>query len=75
MTLPIAREFARFGVRVLTIAPGIFETPLLGNLPKEVQESLGQPSEYAAPVKHIVENQIRNGEVIRLGGAIRMAPK
>ena len=85
MTLPIAREFARFGVRVMTIAPGIFETPLLGNLSKEVQESLGQqvpfparlgqPSEFAALVKHIVENQMLNGEVIRLDGAIRMAPK
>jgi NAD(P)-dependent dehydrogenase (short-subunit alcohol dehydrogenase family) len=85
MTLPIAREFARFGVRVMTIAPGIFETPLLGALPKEAQASLGQqvpfparlgqPSEYAALVKHIVENQMLNGEVIRLDGAIRMAPK
>ena len=80
-----AREFARFGIRVITIAPGIFETPLLGSLSKEVQESLGQqvpfpsrlgqPSEYAALVKHIVENQMLNGEVIRLDGAIRMAPK
>jgi len=85
MTLPIAREFARFGVRVMTIAPGIFETPLLSGMPKEVQESLGrqvpfparlgQPSEYAALVKHIVENQMLNGEVIRLDGAIRMTPK
>ncbi len=85
MTLPIAREFARFGVRVMTIAPGIFETPLLVNLSKEVKESLGQqvpfparlgqPSEYAALIKHIVENQMLNGEVIRLDGAIRMAPK
>jgi NAD(P)-dependent dehydrogenase (short-subunit alcohol dehydrogenase family) len=85
MTLPIARELARFGVRVMTIAPGIFETPLLGGLSKEVRESLGQqvpfpsrlgqPSEYAALVKHIVENQMLNGEVIRLDGAIRMAPK
>jgi NAD(P)-dependent dehydrogenase (short-subunit alcohol dehydrogenase family) len=85
MTLPIAREFARFGIRVMSIAPGIFETPLLGNLSKEVRDSLGQqvpfparlgqPSEYAALVKHIVENQMLNGEVIRLDGAIRMAPK
>jgi NAD(P)-dependent dehydrogenase (short-subunit alcohol dehydrogenase family) len=70
---------------MMTIAPGIFETPLLGNLPKEVQDSLGQqvpfpsrlgqPAEYAALVKHIVENQMLNGEVIRLDGAIRMAPK
>ena len=85
MTLPIAREFARFGIRVMTIAPGIFETPLLGNLPKEVQESLGQqvpfpsrlgrPEEFASLVRHIVENQMLNGEVIRLDGGIRMAPK
>jgi NAD(P)-dependent dehydrogenase (short-subunit alcohol dehydrogenase family) len=85
MTLPIAREFARFGIRVMTIAPGIFETPLLGSLSKEIQDSLGQqvpfpsrlgqPSEYAALVRHIVENQMLNGEVIRLDGAIRMAPK
>ncbi len=85
MTLPIAREFARYGIRVMTIAPGIFETPLLAGLPKEAQEllgkqvpfpaRLGQPSEYAALVKHIVENQMLNGEVIRLDGAIRMAPK
>jgi NAD(P)-dependent dehydrogenase (short-subunit alcohol dehydrogenase family) len=85
MTLPIARELARFGIRVMTIAPGIFETPLLGNLPKEAQESLGhqvpfparlgQPAEYAALVGHILENQMLNGEVIRLDGAIRMAPK
>lgn len=85
MTLPIAREFARYGIRVMTIAPGIFETPLLAGLPKEAQESLGkqvpfparlgQPGEYAALVKHIVENQMLNGEVIRLDGAIRMAPR
>lgn len=85
MTLPIAREFARYGIRVMTIAPGIFETPLLAGLPKEAQDSLGkqvpfparlgQPGEYAALVKHIVENQMLNGEVIRLDGAIRMAPK
>jgi NAD(P)-dependent dehydrogenase (short-subunit alcohol dehydrogenase family) len=85
MTLPIARELARFGIRVMTIAPGIFETPLLGNLSKEVQESLGQqvpfparlgrPEEFASLVQHIVKNQMLNGEVIRLDGAIRMAPK
>jgi NAD(P)-dependent dehydrogenase (short-subunit alcohol dehydrogenase family) len=85
MTLPIAREFARYGIRVMTIAPGIFETPLLAGLPKEAQESLGkqvpfparlgQPGEYAALVRHIIENQMLNGEVIRLDGAIRMAPK
>jgi NAD(P)-dependent dehydrogenase (short-subunit alcohol dehydrogenase family) len=85
MTLPIARELARFGIRVMTIAPGIFETPLLGSLPEEARQSLGQqvpfparlgqPSEFAALVAHIVENQMLNGEVIRLDGAIRMAPK
>jgi NAD(P)-dependent dehydrogenase (short-subunit alcohol dehydrogenase family) len=85
MTLPIARELARFGIRVMTIAPGIFETPLLAGLPKEAQESLGKqvpfparlghPDEYAALVAHIVENQMLNGEVIRLDGAIRMAPR
>jgi NAD(P)-dependent dehydrogenase (short-subunit alcohol dehydrogenase family) len=85
MTLPIARDLARSGIRVMTIAPGIFLTPMLHSLPKEVQDSLGaqvpfpsrlgQPSEYAALVKHIVENPMLNGEVIRLDGAIRMAPK
>lgn len=85
MTLPIAREFARFGIRVMTIAPGIFETPLLAGLPDEAKESLGaqvpfparlgMPEEFAALVKHIIENQMLNGEVIRLDGAIRMAPK
>lgn len=85
MTLPIARELARFGIRVMTIAPGIFETPLLAGMPEEVRASLGQqvpfparlgqPSEYAALAQHIIENQMLNGEVIRLDGAIRMAPK
>ena len=85
MTLPIARELARFGIRVMTIAPGIFETPMLLGLPKEAQDSLGkmvpfpprlgQPSEYAALAKHIIENEMLNGEVIRIDGAIRMAPK
>ena len=85
MTLPIARELARFGIRVMTIAPGIFETPMLLGMPPEVQESLGKmvpfpsrlgkPAEYAALVKHIAENEMLNGEVIRLDGAIRMAPK
>jgi NAD(P)-dependent dehydrogenase (short-subunit alcohol dehydrogenase family) len=85
MTLPIARDLARSGIRVCTIAPGIFLTPMLHSLPKEVQDSLGaqvpfpsrlgQPSEYAALAKHIVENEMLNGEVIRLDGAIRMAPK
>jgi NAD(P)-dependent dehydrogenase (short-subunit alcohol dehydrogenase family) len=83
MTLPIARELARFGIRVMTIAPGLFETPLLAGLPEEVRQSLGQqvpfparlgqPHEYAALVKHIIENQMLNGEVIRLDGAICMA--
>jgi NAD(P)-dependent dehydrogenase (short-subunit alcohol dehydrogenase family) len=85
MTLPIARELARYGIRVMTVAPGIFETPMLLGLPAEVQQSLGKtipfpsrlgrPAEFAALVKHIVENAMLNGEVIRLDGAIRMAPK
>ena len=85
MTLPLAREFARYGIRVMTIAPGIFDTPMLAGLPEAARESLGQqvpfpsrlgkPSEYAALVKHIIENEMLNGEVIRLDGAIRMAAK
>lgn len=85
MTLPIARELARHGIRVMTIAPGIFETPLLSGLPEDVRDSLGkqvpfpsrlgQPEEYAALAEHIVENEMLNGEVIRLDGAIRMQPK
>jgi NAD(P)-dependent dehydrogenase (short-subunit alcohol dehydrogenase family) len=85
MTLPIARELARFGIRVMTIAPGIFETPMLLGMPQEVQDALGKmvpfpsrlgkPAEYAALVRHIVENEMLNGEVIRLDGAIRMQPK
>ncbi|MGE0444265.1 MAG: SDR family NAD(P)-dependent oxidoreductase [Vicinamibacterales bacterium] len=85
MTLPMAREFARIGVRVMTIAPGTFDTPLLAGLPEAARESLaqqvpfpsrlGRPPEYAALVRHIVENEMLNGEVIRLDGAIRMAPK
>jgi len=85
MTLPIARELARYGIRIVTIAPGIFDTPLLGALPEEVRKSLGQqvpfparlgqPPEYAALVRHIIENDMLNGETIRLDGAIRMAPK
>lgn len=85
MTLPIAREFARMGVRVLCIAPGIFETPMLQNLPEEIKDSLGkqipfpsrlgQPAEFASLVKQIIENQMLNGEVIRLDGAIRMAAR
>ncbi len=85
MTLPIARDLSRSGIRVMTIAPGIFLTPMLLGLPKEAQDSLGkmvpfpprlgQPSEFAALAKHIIENEMLNGEVIRLDGAIRMAPK
>jgi NAD(P)-dependent dehydrogenase (short-subunit alcohol dehydrogenase family) len=85
MTLPIARELARYGIRVMTIAPGIFDTPLMASLPQAARESLatqvpfpprlGNPPEYAALVKHIIENEMLNGEVIRLDGAIRMGPK
>ena len=85
MTLPIAREFARMGVRVMAIAPGTFDTPLLAGLPQAARDSLaqqvpfpsrlGRPEEYAALVRHIFENEMLNGEVIRLDGAIRMAPK
>jgi len=85
LTLPVARELARYGIRVVTIAPGIMETPMLLGMPAEVQESLGKmvpfpsrmgkPSEYASLVKHIAENTYLNGEVIRLDGAIRMGVK
>jgi NAD(P)-dependent dehydrogenase (short-subunit alcohol dehydrogenase family) len=85
MTLPIARELAEYGIRVVSIAPGIFDTPMLGALPEEVRKSLGAqvpfpkrlglPKEYAALARHIVENRMLNGEVIRLDGAIRMAPR
>jgi NAD(P)-dependent dehydrogenase (short-subunit alcohol dehydrogenase family) len=85
MTLPIARDLSRNGIRVCTIAPGIFETPMLHGLPKDVQDSLGKqvpfpsrlgrPVEYAQVVKAIVEVEMLNGETIRLDGAIRMAPK
>ena len=85
MTLPIARELAKNGIRVVSIAPGIFETPMLAGLPADVQASLGKmvpfpprmgrPSEFAALVRAIVENPMLNGETIRLDGAIRMAPK
>ena len=85
MTLPIARELARYGIRVMTIAPGIFETPMMDGLPPEVQTSLGamvpfpprlgRPAEFAGLAMHIFENVMLNGEVIRLDGAIRMAPK
>ena len=85
ITLPIARELARYGIRVMAIAPGIFDTPLMASLPQAARESLaaqvpfpprlGKPPEYAALVRHIIENEMLNGEVIRLDGAIRMAPK
>jgi NAD(P)-dependent dehydrogenase (short-subunit alcohol dehydrogenase family) len=85
LTLPIARELARSGIRVMTIAPGIFDTPLLAGLPEAARVSLGQqvpfpsrlgrPDEYAALVEHIIENGMLNGGVIRLDGALRMAPK
>ncbi len=82
MTLPIARDLARYGIRVCTIAPGIFDTPLLGSLPDDVRASLGaqmpfpqrlgQPAEFAQMAQHIVENEMLNGETIRLDGALRM---
>jgi NAD(P)-dependent dehydrogenase (short-subunit alcohol dehydrogenase family) len=85
LTLPVAREFAPLGIRVVTIAPGIFDTPLLAALPEAARASLGQqvpfpsrlgrPSEYGALVGHIIENEMLNGEVIRLDGALRMAPR
>jgi NAD(P)-dependent dehydrogenase (short-subunit alcohol dehydrogenase family) len=85
LTLPAARELARFGVRVMTIAPGIFDTPLLAGLPEPARQSLaqqvpfpprlGRPEEFAALVRHIIENEMLNGEVIRLDGAMRMGPK
>jgi NAD(P)-dependent dehydrogenase (short-subunit alcohol dehydrogenase family) len=85
LTLPVARELARIGVRVMTIAPGTFDTPLMAGLPDAARQSLaqqvpfpsrlGRPPEYAALVRHIFENEMLNGEVIRLDGAIRMAPK
>ena len=85
MTLPIARDLSRSGIRVMTIAPGIFETPMLLGMPQEVQDALGKmvpfpsrlgrPKEYAQLVRHIAENEMLNGEVIRLDGAIRMQPK
>jgi NAD(P)-dependent dehydrogenase (short-subunit alcohol dehydrogenase family) len=85
MTLPLAREFARDLIRVVTIAPGIFETPMMAGLPQAAQDSLaaqvphpsrlGRPSEYASLVRHIVDNPMLNGETIRLDGAIRMQPK
>jgi NAD(P)-dependent dehydrogenase (short-subunit alcohol dehydrogenase family) len=85
MTLPMARELAAFGIRVVTIAPGLFLTPMMAALPAEAQESLGKqvpfpprlgrPQEYAAFVRQVVENPMLNGETIRLDGAIRMAPR
>lgn len=85
MTLPIARELARYGIRVVTIAPGIFDTPMMASLPEAARQSLaqqvpfpprlGRPEEYAALAQHIVENEMLNGAVIRLDGAIRMAPR
>jgi NAD(P)-dependent dehydrogenase (short-subunit alcohol dehydrogenase family) len=85
MTLPLAREFAQSQIRVCTIAPGIFDTPMMAGLPEAARESLGkqtpfparlgQPREYAALARHIFENQMLNGEVIRLDGAIRLAPR
>ena len=85
MTLPMARELAAFGIRVLTIAPGLFLTPMMASLPAEAQESLGRqvpfpprlghPPEYASLVREVIENRMLNGETIRLDGAIRMAPR
>lgn len=85
LTLPVAREFAALGIRVVTIAPGIFDTPLLAALPEAARASLGQqvpfpsrlgqPREYAALARHVIENEMLNGEVIRLDGALRMAPR
>src|SRR5207253_720427 len=85
LTLPAARELARFGIRVVAIAPGIFDTPLLAGLPEPARQSLGQqvpfpprlgrPEEFAALVRHVIENEMLNGAVLRLDGALRMAAK
>src|SRR5690606_4655287 len=85
LTLPAARDLSRAGIRVCTIAPGIFKTPMMAGLPEDAQKSLGQqvpfpprlgePAEYASLACHIVDNQMLNGETIRLDGAIRMAPR
>jgi len=85
LTLPAARELARYGIRVVTIAPGIFETPMMAGMPQAVQDALGasvpfpsrlgRPAEYAALVRHICRNVMLNGEVIRLDGALRMPPR
>ena len=85
MTLPIARDLSSFGIRVMTIAPGTFDTPMLAGLPEKARQSLaeqvpfpsrlGRPEEFAALVEHIVENEMLNGEIIRLDGALRMGPR
>jgi NAD(P)-dependent dehydrogenase (short-subunit alcohol dehydrogenase family) len=85
LTLPAARDLARLGIRVCTIAPGLFDTPLLAALPQEAREALGasipfpprlgRPEEYAKLACHVAENRMLNGEVLRLDGALRMAPK
>lgn len=85
MTLPLAREFARFGIRVLAIAPGLFRTPLLAGLPEEAMKQLestipfpprlGDPAEFASLALHMIQNRMLNGEVVRLDGALRMAPR
>jgi NAD(P)-dependent dehydrogenase (short-subunit alcohol dehydrogenase family) len=85
LTLPAAREFSRIGVRVVTIAPGLFHTPMVEGLPPEIQrglaegipfpQRLGEPEEYAALVEHIASNRFLNGETIRLDGALRMPPR
>jgi NAD(P)-dependent dehydrogenase (short-subunit alcohol dehydrogenase family) len=85
LVLPAAREFAQFGIRVTAVAPGIFSTPMLHALPEAAQQSLaasvpfpkllGQPAQYAALVRHMIENRYLNGEVVRLDGALRMAPR
>ena len=85
MTLPLARELAHSGIRVVTIAPGVFDTPMMAGLPERARNSLGkqvpfpsrlgEPEEYAALVRHVIENRMLNGEVVRLDGAIRMPPR
>ncbi|WP_438828923.1 SDR family NAD(P)-dependent oxidoreductase [Streptomyces gottesmaniae] len=85
LTLPAARELARHRIQVMAVAPGLFDTPLMAGLPQDARDSLGRqvphparlgdPSEFAALVRHIAENPMLNGEVIRLDGAIRMAPR
>jgi NAD(P)-dependent dehydrogenase (short-subunit alcohol dehydrogenase family) len=85
MMLPVARELARYGIRVMTIAPGLFDTPMLAGLPEKARQSLaeqipfpsrlGDPDEFARLAQHIVENPMLNGEIIRLDGALRMGPR